>query len=157
MRNKYPPQIYQFLLLLIFRLKNKNVHPRVSAMQRAIINATLRRDSPNFQDDKPPRLLARVHRRLHARTPGDARANRVSVIFNSFLVNGMVRSAAILRSYTRIQRTVTEIELSPRRLSLRWGQLNGWTLGKPNASTEFHACHSLRKYDEKMLNTVNKM
>ena len=94
-------------------------------MQRAIINATLRRDSPNFQDDKPPRLLARVHRRLHARTPGDARANRVSVIFNFFLVNGMVRSAAILRSYTRIQRTVTEIELSPRRLSLRWGQLNG--------------------------------
>lgn len=81
---------------------------------------------------------------VHRVTP---RANRVSVIFNSFLVNDMVRSAAILRSYTRIQRTVTEIELSPRRLSPRWER----TLRKPSAFTEFQ-CHfpRNRKYEEKI-------
>lgn len=92
---------------------------------------------------------------VHRVTP---RANRVSVIFNSFLVNDMVRSAAILRSYTRIQRTVTEIELSPRRLSPRWERQSNFAKTERihRISMPFSPKPKIRGKDIDTVETMNK-
>lgn len=80
------------------------------------------RDSPNFQGDKPAVYWhACIDAAcMHAR--GEARANRVSVIFNSFLVKryGSLRGHFTLGRIQRDAQRTDVTEIDPTRLSLRW-------------------------------------